>query len=180
MKIDDWYNRLCSRKCDINEHLPILKKYSEKSNSIVEMGVRTGISTSALLAGRPKIMISYDLGKHKGFNLDGYKNMSKEINVDYRFIESNVLDIQIEPVDLLFIDTYHTYEQLKQELKLHGNKAQKYIILHDTVTFGDKGEDGNKPGLNQAVNEFIKQNTHWSIKEVFKNNNGLTILERKK
>ena len=178
-KIDEWYNKLCDRASDIKEHLPILREYARRVDSIVEMGVRWGNSTAALIAGRPKVMTSYDLGKHKVFNLDGYRNMAEEVGVKYDFVEADVLEVLIEPIDLLFIDTYHSYSQLSQELKLHGNKSNRYIIFHDTVTFGNIGMDGKKPGLNQAINEFIKENPHWFIKEVYINNNGLTVLERK-
>jgi len=33
-------------------------------------------------------------------------------------------------------------------------------------------------GLKPAIDEFLQQNSHWKVKEVFTNNNGLTILER--
>ena len=33
-------------------------------------------------------------------------------------------------------------------------------------------------GLEFAVNDFLKENSNWSIKEKFTNNNGLTILEK--
>jgi hypothetical protein len=32
-----------------------------------------------------------------------------------------------------FIDTLHTGEQLRQELRLHSSRVRKYIVLHDTT-----------------------------------------------
>jgi hypothetical protein len=79
----------------------------------------------------------------------------------------------------LFIDTLHTYNQLKQELTLHGNKAQKYIAFHDTYTFGLRGEDNvDKKGLMTAIIEFMTENPHWKFKIHKTNNNGFTVLER--
>jgi hypothetical protein len=96
-----------------------------------------------------------------------------------KYVQANVLDITIEETDLLFIDTYHTYSQLTQELRLHGNKARKYIAFHDTYTFGLRGEDGtDNQGLLSAVIEFIIANPHWRLKIYKTNNNGFTVLER--
>ena len=33
-------------------------------------------------------------------------------------------------------------------------------------------------GLQPAIDEFVLDNPHWKVKEVFENNNGLTILEK--
>ena len=108
---------------------------------------------------------------------------------------SQPIQIDIEETDLLFIDTLHRYGQLKLELKKHSSKCKKYIILHDTTTFGDVGETASKlmidpvtggmqliprKGLWPAVEEFLKENKNWKLKERFTHNNGLTVLERKK
>ena len=45
------YAALCARPSDINEHLPTLRAYAERVDSVVEMGVRGVVSTWALLAG---------------------------------------------------------------------------------------------------------------------------------
>ena len=51
--------------------------------------------------------------------------------------------------------------------------------MHDTYTFGDVGEDGSKPGLNNAIENFMFFNKGiWKIKFETPENNGLTILER--
>ena len=55
------YDELCARPSDINEHLPTLKKYAKECEHITEMGVRWVVSTYALLMGKPKKLISYDI-----------------------------------------------------------------------------------------------------------------------
>ncbi len=55
------YNHLCSEPSDINEHLPVIKKYAEMCDSITEMGVRYVVSTWALLSGSPKSITCYDI-----------------------------------------------------------------------------------------------------------------------
>lgn len=183
-QLEEHVNKLSKTRSDINEHLVNLKKYANECNSITEMGVRTIVSTWALLAGRPQKMISYDIvhPKKLGANIDSVYNTAEEIGVSYEFINASTLDIEIEETDLLFIDTDHSYNQLSKELSLHGNKANKYIIMHDTVTFGkrDAGTQRNKEktGLITAIEEFLDNNKEWEIHKHYENNNGLMVLSR--
>jgi hypothetical protein len=143
------------------------------------MGVRWVVSTYALLMGKPKKMISYDIN---GINWESIAEMVKT-DTSFEFRVANTLDLEIEETDLLFIDTLHNYNQLSGELKLHGNKSRKYIIMHDTTLFEWIGESYNgkvdEVGLWPAIAEFLEQNPHWDILERYENNNGLTILKRK-
>lgn len=187
------YEKKCSEKSDINEHLPTLKKYGQMCEHITEMGVRGGDSTVALLHSNPKKMISYDI-KDNYFTIKNYLiSESEKIGTDYNFILSDTLKINIEETDLLFIDTLHTYNQLSKELSLHSKNVKKYIIIHDTTLFGYKDEKIynhasellkeikiEKQGLFNAVLDFLDSEggMEWEILEKFDNNNGLTILKK--
>ena len=178
--IESKFNFLCNTSSDINEHLPTLKKYAQECDTIVEMGVRWVVSTWAFLASNPKKLTSVDI-KHPslfGGNLGEVEKAAKENNIDFSFVLGDSREVEIPCCDLLFIDTWHIYDLLKVELEKHGNKSSKYIILHDTQTFGEIGEDPKFKGLNLAVSEFLDKNKNWKVKEVFTNNNGLTILEK--
>jgi GT2 family glycosyltransferase len=168
-------------ECDINELFPILRRYASRCNHITEFGVRGVFSTYAFLASKPKKMISYDI--YTSTNIKEACDVSKENNIDFKFVEKNVLETQIEETDLLFLDTRHTYYQLSQELKLHAGKVRKYILMHDTFTFGEKDEieekGSEKHGLSIAIKEFLEENPHWKMIEKIDESNGLTILERK-
>lgn len=186
MTIEQKYNQKCKTVSDINQHLPTLKKYGEECESITEMGVYTINSTWAFLASKPKTILSIDI-KHPseyGASIDEVYKLAKEENISFTFSKEDTLKANIKPIDLLFIDTWHVYQQLKKELLLHGNKAKKYIIMHDTQTYGLKdsswgnSDKTNGQGLQKAIDEFLQDNPHWKIHEVFTNNNGLTILKR--
>ena len=164
------YEELCKAPSDINEHLPTLYELGLEVNHITEMGVRTGRSTSAflnLVVNHDKKLISIDYKEDK--TVSESFNKVRNLGKNASYLIASTLSIDIESTDLLFIDTDHTYQQLKTELSLHGNKAKKYIVMHDTTTF---------PDLNLAINEFLANNKHWKIKKVYKHNNGLTVLER--
>lgn len=172
--INEQYEFQCNRNSDINQHLPTLKKYSLECEHITEMGVRDIVSTWAFLMGNPKKLISYDV---KQIDESIILNTIKDTNIEFKFILADTTKIEIEETDLLFIDTLHTYDQLKSELELHGNKSKKYLIFHDTTLFGNRGERGDI-GLNPAIKEFTEKNPHWVEHEVFTNCCGLTILKR--
>ena len=174
--MENRYKKLCNKKSDINEHLQKLKIFGEDCEHITEFGVRKGISTCAFLMAKPKKFICYDI-KLK-FPIKKYSKWAKENNVDFKFIKTDVLTTVISKTDLLFIDTYHTYNQLIQELTLHSHKVKKYIILHDVETFGIIGEDNQSDGLLVAADEFLSKTKNWLTYKHYHNNNGLLILKR--
>lgn len=167
---NDRFELCCNTPSDINEHLRTLFDLGLEIYQITEMGVRWGNSTTAFLnlaVNHDKKLISIDYKEDK--NVREWFNKANDLGKSAFYLIASTLLIDIEPTDLLFIDTEHTYQQLKTELSLHGNKAKKYIVMHDTSTF---------PDLNLAINEFLANNSHWKIKKVFTHNNGLTVLER--
>jgi len=179
MNIKKLYNQFLGKNnSDIREHLPTLIKYG-KGLTVTEFGVRWGESTTAWLLSCPKKFTCYDIKilPRLKIYLPIFKEWADKNNIDFKFIQADVLTIDIDETDILFIDTFHVYKQLKKELELFNNKVKKYIILHDTETYGNIGEDKSEPGLMQAVNEFVSS-TEWKIKKHYKNNNGLTILEK--
>lgn len=175
---------------DINQHLSTIKRYAEQCDHVTEMGVRNVVSTWALLAAKPKKIVTIDIMPRP---IEEAKMFAEEENIEFEFRLGDTANENfiIEETDLLFIDTWHIYEQLKREFELHANKSRKYIILHDTTLFADIGEGHtyedavikvgqNRKGLWPAIEEFIDSTDDWYIKERFTHNNGLTILERKK
>lgn len=192
MTIESVYKEKCASISDINEHLPTLCHYGKEVSHITEFGVRWGGSTWAFLMSKPSKLISYDILKTPP--VEGIINQASAEGVNFTFIEADTLDISIEETDLLFIDTLHTYAQLRSELEMHHMKVRKYIVLHDTHTYGisDMKYNGkisekiksinaqyeNKHGLIGAVNDFISAHKEWQVLKVFHNNNGLTILKK--
>jgi hypothetical protein len=163
---------------DIVEHLGTLFRYASEPgiDLITEFGVHFGCSTTALLMGRPKRMRSYDIYFYPEIQtlIDVCRNQNQYFELIIRSSTAG----EIANTDLLFIDSKHTGEQLRKELEMHQHVVRKYIILHDTETFGVFGDDG-VPGLNAATTWFLEQYKNvWKLKEHFTNCNGLTIYER--
>lgn len=186
-------NQLYQTTSDINEHLPTIVKYGQECEHITEMGVRGILSTWGWLASAPKEgLISYDLFNPSkwGGSLQDVEDTAKAYGIDFRFVEANVLEIDIEETDLLFIDTWHHYNQLKAELARHSSKVRKYICFHDTTSYEHHSEPTTSEnafgdeltwdkGLWDAVTEFLEENQDtWKLRERYTNNNGFTIIER--
>ena len=163
--------------------------YASKCDHITEMGVAVVCSTWAFLAAKPKRLVSIDIDPN--CPVQPVREAAERTGVDFEFVvgdtnhgvttslnpenpysTNGVFDASgdaipyydCEPTDLLFIDTYHHHDSLKKEFELHADKARKYIILHDTISFGYKGEGTDTKGLQPAINEFLANNTQW-VKE---------------
>ena len=176
--INSKYNQLASTPSDIYQHMPTLHRYAKECSHVTELGVRTIVSTWAWLDAKVPTIRCYDLFDPPAENLQEVQTFAQQNALDFNFTRADVLQTVLEPTELLFIDTWHVYRQLKQELNLHGLVASKYMIFHDTTLYGRVGEDGSRLGLQDALDEWLLYNDVWQVKEVYTNNNGLTILER--
>ncbi len=158
---------------DIWEHMGTLRAYASKVNTICEIGLRSGNSTTAFLAGlagKDAAMVSYDIDKQHYFppSIPG-------VYWRYEHANSHAPEFQIPICELLFIDGCHKYESVKADLR-QAQQAMRFIIMHDTSPERD-AEFGD--GVCKALDEFLAEHSEWSILERFENNNGLTVLGRK-
>jgi hypothetical protein len=195
------YNILCNTPSDINQHLPTLYKYATECDSVIELGVRGCVSSWAFLYGllnnkkQVKRMLLNDIDE---CNVTDLVTVGRSLQVDVNYKWINDLHLEVDGMyDLTFIDTWHVYGQLIRELNKFSKITNKYIIMHDTTVDGISGEtirnnwnaqeqsistgftiEEITTGLQKAILDFLKSNPNWKIKEIFINNNGLTILER--
>lgn len=180
MSIEEIYEQKCNDNSDICQHLPTLKEYAEKCDVVIELGMRSIVSTWAFLAAKPKILVSVDIHHptyyldydQKGCNLELVKNLSEEQGTYFEFMWHDSITVHLPRCDLMFFDTLHTYEQLSAELKAHGDNVNKYLVFHDTETYKDE--------LMPAINDFLKIRGGWIKDKIWFNNNGLLILKQTK
>lgn len=193
------YLNHCAEHSDINEHLPVLRELAKECESAVEIGIRYMVSTWAILQGLSenelgaRKYIGIDLDYPPSAKLDFAQRISKDMGIHFSFVRGNDMKLDIESVDLLFIDSLHTYCHLTYELEKFAPNVHKYIALHDTsAPWGDKDDnayhgdyseypahfDKTKRGLWPAVEDFLIRHPEWSLKERRFNSHGFTILER--
>tara|TARA_Y100000296_G_C5108576_1_gene223900 strand:- start:68 stop:721 length:654 start_codon:yes stop_codon:yes gene_type:complete len=180
-------------KSDMWYHFNTLAATAKNSDSVVELGVRGIVSTWALLYGLAisnsrlidhidykklsitsvKTLISYDINdpSEYGGNIEEVYDIAQENDVNFSFKKANTLEIELDPCHTIFFDTDHTYEQLSQELKLHGNKASRYLMFHDTTELGKL--------IVPAINEFLEENSEWTVLKIENMCNGLVVLAKR-
>jgi hypothetical protein len=166
------YVNALSTKSDIREHLGILNALAMDCYVVVELGFRTGISTTAFLAAGATVH-SYDIKKNDA----RVRALAKQYK-KFNFWEGDSRRVDIPKCDLLFVDTDHTWQTTFSELSKHHAKVKRWVVLHDTVTYGRKDPSGKEPGIMDAIEDFIDINPQWKIKMHLRNSNGLTILEK--
>lgn len=200
--LKEQYISACTSVSDIYLHLPVLYRFAKRCDHVTEMGSRTGVSTRAFLYANPAEFISYDYQystpePHLANGVQRLKELMDDCRaagMNCKYLGKNVLEIEIDETDMLFIDTYHCYAQLKNELELHASKVRKYIAFHDTTLYGERGEgfphmDPNHPvrtsfidgsgGIRKAIDEFLEAHADWKVVYESKDNNGLLILKKR-
>jgi predicted O-methyltransferase YrrM len=143
--------------------------YASKVDSIAEFGVYTGLSTTAWLSGSPKKLVSYDITDEHLTILPELVLNAQLAGIDFKFIIGSSLEVVIDSVDLLFVDTVHKKKHCLAELTRHAAQVKKYIIFHDTTAW---------PGVFDAVTEFLTLHPEWHIIEHCTKNSGLTVIQR--
>ena len=193
VKIKNLYDYWCKTPTDINQHLPVIKKYADECKHVTEFGVYLSKgSTWAFLmacADNNEIKyISYD-DKKRPQAIKTWE-LVKNMEINWTFNEDDTTEMKpIEETDLLLIDTEHVYDVCSKELELHAGRVKKFIIFHDTVSRWDISPHPGSPswlakgntrkpvkGIGPAITEFLEQNKNWIILEDRKNNNGLMII----
>lgn len=167
--LQEEYQKACTTNTDFFLHVPRLKSLADQCQHVTEFGVRDGQSTRALLASTAATLRSYDL------YIDPYVQflygLAKKSGKDAEYTVGNSLQINIDPTDMLFIDTDHTYQQLTAELSRHADKVRQFIAFHDThYPFGME--------LLPAIMEFLAANPQWRVKSHTGECYGFTVLER--
>ncbi|HEY7309547.1 MAG TPA: glycosyltransferase [Gemmataceae bacterium] len=166
------YEAACATPSELNEHLPTLLGLAKECRHVTELGTRAGVSTTALLYARPDRLVCYDRIKHP--QVDRLETLAAP--TEFVFHQQDVWPVEIEPTDLLFIDTWHLDEPLHDELPRHAGKVRKYIVLHDTTPVRQDGETEGHRGRWPAIEEVLAEG-RFRLQARGANNNGLTVLE---
>lgn len=174
---------LSKRETDINQHLPTLYNLvvENKYKVVVELGAgqSTYVFTAAVNKTKGRfISIDLDPKAHlRGFG-EGEGVLEKERR--YRFIRGDDLKIVKKwrrKIDLLFIDTSHTYEHTIKELKKWEPfvKVGGKIVLHDTYH-----KLGHAVGVRPALGEFLAKNKNRFAVQHIEHRGGLSIVDKLK
>lgn len=189
MTLEELFQQRKATPWNMNEHMDTLREYASKVDVVTEFGTHVGFSTVAFLSGQPKELRCYDIIRQPDVDLIESLAAS-DTTTKFTFHNESTLAVQIEPTDLLFIDSLHQYDQVRQELDMHADKAKEFLIFHDTFAWAyiderpsDRGTDINfgrahQKGIAPAIGEFMVGHPEWRIHDQFYHNCGLTIYRR--
>jgi hypothetical protein len=169
------WRKMADDSPDAADHMPTYGQYAA-GRVVTEFGVRWGHSTLGFMLGGPRRLTSYDINSEKIIPVDMLTEAAHDLNVDWRFVCGNTLEITIEPCDVLLIDTVHTGAQVAAELARHADNVRRFILLHDTAMMF-RTDDCNSTDIWDAIIAFVNHG-YWRIAKHYANNNGLTVLER--
>jgi hypothetical protein len=207
------FRTMCNTASDINEHLPTLFRYAKQCNSALELGVRGCVSSWAISAGllenKNGVKKRIFMNDSRECQIGELVDILEPLGIDVKYEWKNDLEIIFgadEKYDMVFIDTWHVYGQIKRELEKFSAVATKYIIMHDTTVDEVDGETLREYGYNYqqafgratelatetgiprdeimkgmwfGIQEFLANHPEWFIKDRFFNNNGLMVLARR-
>lgn len=156
-------NEVAAKYIDIVDHLPTLRSLAH--GTVVEIGVRDGSSTNALLLGIK------ENGGHL-YSIDITAKCGTIFNdEDWTFIHGDSGSPETaakvpQEIDVLFVDGDHEYQYVKLDLMTYGPRVKKggIILMHDVLM-------PDLPGVFRAYEEYAA-----SRKEVKLGSWGLGIL----
>lgn len=168
-------------------YVPFLKEICKDLDHVTEFGVREAYSTCAIidgLRGRFATLVSYDIDAPAVGDIVEHARANE---VNWVFHQEDTLTTDpIVTTDLLFLDSAHTYDQVKAELERHASRVKRFLVFDDVTIFGKHGDPtGNTGyicpgvrGIMPAIQEFRDANPFWTVHTHKPEGCGLLCLER--
>ncbi len=196
--LEELYQKLLTstHRSEMRGHLQTLRGLARSCDHVTEFGVKTGQSTLAFLCAQPDYLVSVDLMMYPQI----VDLMAHTGRTSFCFKREDSRRVEIHDTDLLFIDSTHLGEHLKQELDEHASKVRKYLVFHDTVSagkkgfwyrderyvhtygngvsVGDKGKKRRGQGLMSTIDAFLKSGSGWYMIKHYEHSKGLMVLGR--
>ena len=127
--------------------------------------------------GRVKTRQAFETAKQR---ISGFRNRFVEVVSSYEWLESQ----PDESLDWIYLDSTHTYDGTRQELKLINRKLRKTGLICGDDWQSDRNHQHH--GVFLAVNEFIREeyfefvlcgvNSQWIIQRGLKSKSALPLL----
>jgi cephalosporin hydroxylase len=160
MTLKERYDKLCTEPSDIWLHLPrfVAMVHDLAADHVIELGTRSGVSTVAWLYG-----LEQTGGRLTSIDIDEKPGIGEHPH--WTFIQGDDCDPdlfgQLDPADIVFIDTSHLYDQTVRELNLYRwlVKPGGFIVCHDTELPRPEGAPPRPLfPVKTAIEEFVAVN----------------------
>lgn len=174
-RLERLFREAADTPSDINDHLDLLYRLASSVHDVAEIGVGMAKSTAALAYALPRKLRVYEVPRTAAnVRVEAAARLS---GVDYQRIALEGADLRIEPTDLLLIDGLHDEERVAMELELHTPLVRRFLVLHDTESYGERGETPGHRGIWPAVCAYMRRHPEWRMQSHLPNN-GLTVFVR--
>lgn len=184
------YQAACLKGTAISAHLPRLRDLAVGCTVAQEFGVKRGASSAALLLGAESV-ISYDIEPTKEA-----RELARLVGPRWSYRIEDSRAALPTPCELLFVDSLHTYAQCRAELQRHADSVSRWLVFHDSITFGSVGAYGETGrqvwtyqvgqsvpqtclGIRPAIDELMARDPSWQIRAHYTDSHGLLVLERR-
>lgn len=189
-------NEVFGKEDSRSEWVTTLQSYVSQCEDVTVVGFSRSNVTESLIACKPKKITVFG---NEPKNLDGFCSRATGLGVCFNIVlENSLITNRLLDTDMIVLNTDRSYKRIKMDIKAHGNKAKKYIVITGTSDFAAKNECDttypcnectwflrdyyskleDKAGISEAVLEFLNDNVHWSVAVINSDYGGLTILKR--
>ena len=167
---------LLQKEATVNKQLYTLLRFACQCEHATALTLNTWEAATVFAATRVKTAKIFNLAPIDEPIINLYKELAP--NVELAKLEGD-----IEPTDILYINTPAEGNYRASELTRHAKNVRKYILLPNTVTNAHqpsnniKLAEGITPiGLAFGINHFLQNNDNWFILEHDDIDPGMTIL----
>jgi hypothetical protein len=184
--IEALFHRVKNNPRDLDQHADAIRGLAGEAEHVTAF-VKRREWNPMLAAGRPRELVVWQKEPHGGLQ-QLHEAIVAAPEKDGRKIEtyttheggdgSASLTAEIEPTDLLILDTVHSSERLTAELDRHADKCRRRILVRSTGAFGVKAEGEDAPGLFAAMRQFIEDNPEWFVARHEPKQWGWTLLSK--
>lgn len=115
-------------------------------------------------------------------DMENFSSLARGRGIDFCFWQINDCYIEIEPTDLLIINSLKTYHHLYSTLTVFAKDVKKYICIPNMCKQGvpcetEESYEGNYleyldpirqkkcDGVWRAIEDFLKENSDWGIRK---------------
>jgi hypothetical protein len=173
--LEEYFQKLCTLQTDrhgkeyTDVHDEIQRLIGLGCDSYAEFGIMQGTTLAAALFAQPSYIQAVDIDL-KWYNQAKhlFEEYAERNDIKLVIKEASSLEVEIDDVDLLYIDSVHIPKHLLGELNKHHKRAKKYILLHDTT---------HKPQLHVAASKWCQSNP-WKVVKRYTVNVGYTTLQK--
>jgi hypothetical protein len=170
---------------DLDKHADKIRECAAQANHVTAIVKRREWDVF-LLAGRPDDLVTYTT-EHDALHDQLHQTVQRtEVSpraprrlkhyTVHAGADSLSID-QIEPTDLLVLDSVHHADRLLQELTKFAPQVRRRIMLRGT-TFAEIAEGGVGPGMLAGLRRWMREHPEWSVIYHSVDQYGLTVISR--